>query len=60
MISIGISVQVLQRLLQQSAVTARRIQVVRAYGLAILRNNVPDQVLPCEDATENERKIFHI
>ena len=38
-----------QSLLQQSVVTARRIQVVWAYALALLRDNVPDQALPCED-----------
>ena len=30
-----------------------------SFVLAVLRDNVPDQALPCEDTTENGRNIFH-
>ena len=48
-IFVVIFVPVLQSLLQLSVVTARRIQVETAYVLALLRDNVPDQLLASED-----------
>ena len=59
LIFIVILVKVHQSLLQQSVVAARRIQVVRANTLALLRDDLPDQVPPCKATTENGRKIFH-
>ena len=58
-IFIVIFVQVLQSLLQLSVVISRRIQLVSVYALALLRDNVPDQVPPCNNTAENGRMIFH-
>ena len=54
------SPQVLQCLLQRSIVTARRIEVERAYTVSYLRDYVPDQVLSCEVTADSGKKIFHV